>query len=382
VGSDKTTKVLIVDDCAVFRKIAEEALSGLSNVTVVGTAANGEIALDCIDRYQPDVVTLDLEMPLLDGFAVLTALRQRSKKNDVIVLTGTATVGGQEARAAMQLGSVDFVPKPCGVDPAANASGLRRTLSQKIRRLAQGKTGSPNEASKKKPTPRGLPLNRPILEPPPVYVEPSPPTGVVPTRFARKQIEVVAIGVSTGGPESLREIIPNLPKDFPVPIVIVQQMPAGFTSTVASDLSELGHLPVREANFDQLIRNGHVYIAPGGRHLAFRRDGNDVFTVLTDEPPLRSCRPSVDYTFSSIADVWQGNVLAVIMTGMGDDGCEGCRRLKDLGANIVTQDEKTCVVYGMPRGVNEAGLADQTCRLDQLSSVIVRSVMRGLVTCQ
>jgi two-component system chemotaxis response regulator CheB len=362
--SSDTLKILVVDDSVVFRKVVRDVLKSLPNVEVIGVAANGQIALEKMEQLAPDLITLDFDMPQLDGLGVLSAIREKRIDVGVIMLSAFTRAGAQLTTTALRQGALDFVLKPDDDSIVNNTKTLRDELAPKI------------EAFRKRLA-RTLPSGRPTVTP----ISPRI-TSASETMAPRSQrVDVVAIGISTGGPASLMEMLPKLPADFPVPILIVQHLPPMFTATLAADLDRTSPLTVCEVSDGQEIVAGTVYIAPGGRQTKVRRAGDVVVAEVNDDPPVKSCRPSVDYLLNSVGQVWGRNSLALIMTGMGDDGKKGCEQLNRLGAKIVAQDEASCVIYGMPRTVVEAGLAQTVCSLDSIPSVLVRSAAqcRGVI---
>jgi two-component system, chemotaxis family, protein-glutamate methylesterase/glutaminase len=365
----KPLRVLIVDDTVTYRKIVTEVLTGCPDVEVVGTAANGRIALQKMEQQAVDLLVLDLEMPEMNGQAVLEALRQRKSPAGAIMLSAFTAQGAKATLAALDGGAFDFVLKPSGESWEANRGQLCRELRDKIaayvrqRRFnllphGNGRDGSCDGMAAGTPS-----MARPAAR------RAGPP-------------EIVALGISTGGPKALTEMVPQLPADLPVPLLIVQHMPPVFTRSLADDLNHRTPLTVREASDGQPIRGGEVWIAPGGRQMKVRRENGQVVLRITDDPPENSCRPSVDYLFRSVAEVYSGRAVGVIMTGMGSDGSLGCRCLKHAGAAIIAQDQATCVVFGMPREPIEKGLADVIAPLDRIAPEIARLVRQGAVSCR
>ena len=369
---DQTLRVLIVDDTVTYRKIVADVLCGCPDVEVVGTAANGRIALQRLEQQAADLLVLDLEMPEMDGQAVLTELKRRNSPAGAIVLSAFTAQGAVATVAALANGAFDFVLKPNGPSMEANAEQLRRELRSKIAAYARHRNlqqilygrgvGSGENGEKLKrwnaessDSQRfGFSAFSPL---------PAPSAGTP---------QVVALGISTGGPKALTEMVPQLPADLPAPLLIVQHMPPVFTKSLADDLNQRTPLCVREAADGQPIRAGEVWIAPGGRQMKVERENGRVVLRITDDPPENSCRPSVDYLFRSVAEVYGGRAVGVIMTGMGNDGTLGCGRLKRCGASIIAQDAATCVVFGMPRETIEKGLADVVAPLSRIAAEIAR----------
>lgn len=367
-------RVLVVDDTVTYRKIVSEVLSGWPEVEVVGTAANGKIAIQRIEQQAPDLMVLDLEMPEMDGQAVLSEIRRRKVDVGAIMLSAFTAQGAKATVAALEAGAFDFVLKPSAADMEANVATLRRELRGKITAFACQRAvnrilrGNTDNAGGKTASPA---TSSAILKAPPQTTVPlaGPP-------------QVVALGISTGGPKALTEMLPQLPANLPVPLLIVQHMPPVFTKSLADDLNTRCKLAVAEASDGQVVRPGQIWIAPGGRQMKVQRENGDIVLRITDDPPENSCRPAVDYLFRSVAEVYGGRSVAVIMTGMGSDGSVGCRRLKHCGASIIAQDEATCVVYGMPRDVIEKGLADRVVPLGGMAAEITRLVRTGSPACK
>ncbi len=359
-------RVLVVDDTVVYRKVISDILAQMPGVEVVGVAANGRIALQKIDQLRPDLLTLDLEMPELDGLGVLRHLQQTRQPVGAIMLSAFTTAGADATIAALKLGAFDFVLKPATGSMAESAEALRRDLQPKLEAFARSRL---LRAAVRIPAePRAVPAPAP------------PPRPAMPGPVGRPL--VVAIGISTGGPQALTTMLPMLPGDLAVPVLIVQHMPPKFTRSLAEDLNSRCVLKVSEGQDGQRVSPGEVVIAPGGAQMRIERSENLPVVRITDDPPENSCRPSVDYLFRSVAHEFGGQAVGVIMTGMGSDGTLGCRLLKRRGATIVTQDEATCVVYGMPRAPAEEGLSDVIAPLDRIAPEIVRLAGKGAPVCR
>jgi two-component system chemotaxis response regulator CheB len=345
-------RVLVVDDTVVVRRLVSDVLSECADIEVVGTASNGRTALGLIAALKPDVVTLDVEMPVLDGLATLAELRPAYPTLPVIMFSTMTERGASATLMALELGANDYVTKPSAMrDREASLAAVRTSLVPLVRLWGRR-------------TARPMPVAR-------TSAAPSVPR-TTPIRIAsRTPVRGVVIGVSTGGPPALSALIPALPADLSVPVLVVQHMPPVFTRLLAERLNELSVLPVHEAKEGMLVEPGHVYVAEGSRHLVLDSRAGVVRLVLDDGPPENSCRPSVDVTLRSAAQVWGMSTLAVILTGMGSDGLEGVRVLRETGARIVAQDEASSVVWGMPGVVARAGLADEVIPLDDISSAIV-----------
>ncbi|MEO7413107.1 MAG: chemotaxis-specific protein-glutamate methyltransferase CheB [Opitutaceae bacterium] len=338
-------RVLIVDDSAFARKVVREILSTSSLIEVVGAARDGEEALEMTAALKPDVVVCDLQMPKLGGVGFV---RSQMKLRPLPILILSAAAGeAEEVINALAAGAVDVVKKPSAL-ATDDLRAVRDELIEKIKAVAN----APSEN-----------LTREVL---PATLSPAEKGPAHSPRF-----RMVVLGISTGGPQALRHLMPLLPRDLPVPMAIVLHMPVGYTALYAEKLNELCELEIKEAEEGDVLRAGRVLLARAGRHLAFRQ--NAAGTVVAHLPlhPLEKIhRPSVDVLFRSAADIFQEGVLAIVMTGMGDDGKEGAGWVKAQGGTVLTEAEKSCVIYGMPRSVAEAGLSDAAILLDNMAHAI------------
>lgn len=351
---------MVVDDTVTYRKTIAEALSSIDGVEVVGLAVNGRFALEKIGQLKPELVTLDVEMPELNGIETLEQLRARHPEVGVVMVAGETSAAARLTTTALALGAFDFILKPSGGNPDDNRRRLRDALTAKVAafvakqtsRLAGGQT--PDIAPRQ-----------------------------TDDRLAGKAHQLVLIGISTGGPEALGRFLPKLPADLPAPILIVQHMPPLFTASLAEDLNRRSALRVVEARDEQPIDPGVVYIAPGGRNMKLVGVDGGYRLRITDDPPENSCRPSVDYLFRSVSQLPIASAtLALIMTGMGNDGALGCRLLKRRGATIAAQDRDSCVVFGMPMYPIQEGLADVVAPLSELDRHIVAGVVHKEPACR
>ncbi|MBL9164833.1 MAG: chemotaxis response regulator protein-glutamate methylesterase [Planctomycetaceae bacterium] len=346
-------RVLVVDDSALYRKVVRAVLEQLPNVEVIGHAQNGRLALERIIADRPDAITLDMEMPELDGLGLLRELSERQLPLAAIMISTLTAAGAQATSQALQLGAFDFVLKPTLPDMAANERQLRADLAPRIEACRTLRRGG-------RPSARPLPI--------------APPRA--PSAALRRTPELIGIGVSTGGPVALNKLLPLLGPQTP-PLVIVQHMPPIFTKTLADDLNRRCQLEVVEGYHGMTVQRGRAIIAPGGKQMRIARDQRRTFVQITDDPPERNCRPAVDYLFRSIAAEYGPKAWGAILTGMGDDGTLGCQAMKERGAAILAQDEATCVVYGMPRAVAEAGLVDVVGPLETIAARINESSLVG-----
>jgi two-component system chemotaxis response regulator CheB len=346
--------VLVVDDSVVIRRLITQALQAEADIEVVGTASNGKLALAKLDHLRPDLVTLDIEMPEMDGLATLPQLRASHPRLPVIMFSTLTERGAAATLEALSLGASDYVTKPSNTGSMDVAlQRIRDDLVPKIRALV------PGMATVRAAAPR----------PAPTVVAPRTHTTSAP------HPQALVIGVSTGGPSALAELIPRLPGDLGVPVLVCQHMPPVFTRLLAERLDAKSQLHVQEAGDGDQLRPGGVWIAPGGLHMVVRRTPGGAPTVGTNsEPPESSCRPAVDPLLRSAVAAWGSGVLAVILTGMGQDGLRGCEVVARAGGRILVQDEATSVVWGMPGYVAKAGLADRALPLDELAVEITRRV--------
>jgi two-component system chemotaxis response regulator CheB len=352
--------VLVVDDSVVVRRFLSEVLGADPELVVIGAAATGRIALAKIPQVAPDVVVLDLEMPELDGLATLRQIRLLYPTLPVVMFGSITDNSAGVSLEALAMGPTDFVAKPAGV--ASLHRGVEEVCEElitKIKGLCARLRATKQRPARLVPDPAAVSRIRP----------PAP-------RPESSSIAILAIGASTGGPDALAELLPVLPGDFPLPVVVVQHMPPVFTTRFARRLDAACALQVREAQVGDLVVPGRVLLAPGDYHMRLRRDGDDVRVSLDQGAPESFCRPAVDPMLRSVAEVYGGAVLAVILTGMGHDGARGCEQLRRLGATILAQDERTSVVWGMPGAVAGAGLAHRVLPLERIGREIVH-VVRG-----
>ena len=341
-------RVVVIDDSAYVRKVMKEMLSRSPFLEVVATARDGEDALDVVAREQPDVVTCDLIMPGLDGVEFIR--RQMSTQPVPIVVVSIAAESSERVLSALDAGAVDFVQKP-------TALATDRMLDMSEDLIARVKAA----------------VDAPVHRLGPARVA-AAAVHAAPHGFTSRY-DIVVIGVSTGGPQGLKAVIPRLPAEFPVPVAIVMHMPVGYTAAYAARLGETSRLRVSEACDGEQVKPGIVLVAPAGRHLTFVRGASGKILVRLDVSPLDTPhKPSVDVMFQSAAEVYGDRVLGIVMTGMGDDGRAGAAWIKARNGSILTEAEETCIVYGMPRSVVEAGLSDASIALDRLADAIVERV--------
>lgn len=380
-------RVLIVDDSAFVRRALERVLGAEPGFEIAASAANGRLALDALTAHAIDAVVLDVEMPVMDGLETLKALRERNRSLPVVMFSTLTTRGGEATLEALSLGANDYVTKPTQQnDIEAAFASVRNELVPRLRTLVEhhwARVGRPSHADARpaelaRPEPRDAatrtqPASRPDTSRPILPLS----TDSIPAPRARRRtapIDVIAIGVSTGGPNALHRIFAELPADLGVPVVLVQHMPPLFTGLLAQRLDANSQWEVREAQSGDELRPGRVLLAPGDHHLTVIRERGTVRARLDQGAAVHSCRPSVDVLFHSVAEVHGGSVLAVVLTGMGRDGLEGCRTLVARGAHCFAQDAGSSVVWGMPGYVAKEGLADAVLGLDAMAQNIASCV--------
>lgn len=354
----KEKSLLVVDDSIIYRSLLSEIVRSVSPSTQVATCPSGTLALQKMEREAFDIVLLDIEMPGMDGLETLRCIREKFPRVKVVMVSGTSQSGTQTTMKALGLGALEFIRKPEVRSPQEGREQLLRELKPILQLAGISCAGEALQTKAQATAQASRPVSNKTI----------PVIG---------SYKILAIGVSTGGPPALSKLIPALPANFPIPIVIVQHMPPSFTEALARDLDRKSKLEVREAKEgDQLVAR-NVYIAPGGKHMVVRRQDDKVLVGLNEGPPENSCRPAVDVLFRSVAAAYSdANVLALVMTGMGADGMKGVQALKRKRCFCLTQSQESCVVYGMPQAVDSAGLSDESVDLDQLAGRL--TILSGL----
>ena len=344
-ASARPLRVLLVDDSATVRTTLRRALESTGEVEIVGLAEDGVQALEMARTLRPDVVTLDVEMPRMGGLETLERLMAETPM-PVVMLSSHTVAGAEITIRALELGAIDFVEKPSF---AGLRNGAAASIVEHIRDASRARMHRPRPAAARRPAP--------------------------PARTGGWKQRILVIGASTGGPQAVREVLTNLPPDFGLPVVVVQHMPPTFTRSLAERLNTLGPLRVMEAEAGMSMQAGTVLLAPGGSHMEFDAQRR---VLLTQGPPEHGVRPAVNVTMASIAAIPDAQPIGVILTGMGRDGVRGCEALRRAGATIITEAQSSCVVYGMPRAVAEAGLSDEVHPLDEIAPAIVRHARAGI----
>lgn len=354
---EEKKKILVVDDSAFMRRVISDIINSDPRCEAVGVAANGAEALELVKKLKPDAISLDIQMPVMDG---LTMLRKLNSENPtpVVMMSTLTREGAKETIEALELGAFDFVAKPDNIFKV-NSSEIREELIEKICLATQA--GSKKVTKFKPSITRTKPLE--------VHVEKG-------SKTSNKITKLVAIGTSTGGPRALQYVLPYLPGDLDAGIVVVQHMPPGFTKSLSDRLNQLSEIQVKEAEDNDPIMSGCAYIAPGDKHLTvLEKPDGSLFIRLTDEPPFGGHKPAVDVMMNSIAKIKMSKIIGVIMTGMGSDGAKGLEALKQAkGIHIIAQNEESCVVYGMPKSVVERGIANEIVSLDRISDSITKKL--------
>jgi two-component system, chemotaxis family, protein-glutamate methylesterase/glutaminase len=348
-------KALVVDDSAFMRNAISSMLSSDQEIMVVGTARDGIEALEKVQSLKPDIVTMDIEMPRMDG---ISALKKIMEKNPVpvIMISSLTSEGAKATLDALELGAVDFIPKNLS-DLSVNIIKIKEILINKVKQISK----------------RNIVFER--TKPPVAQRISEIHHGIHPMTTAGRRMGIVSIGTSTGGPKALHEILPKIPRDFPVPIIIAQHMPASFTGPFADRLNQVSQIVVKEAEEGEPLKPGVALIAPGRGHMRVKSQrAIETIVTISENRDEFVYRPSVDALMLSVAECFPGRALGVILTGMGNDGLKGLIALKNTGGKVFAQNEGTCIVYGMPKAVVDAGIADKVLPIEEMAGEIVNSV--------
>lgn len=347
-------RVLIIDDSVLVRRTLSGFVEKEAGLELAGVAPSAAIGIQKVEQVGPDVVVLDIEMPEMNGIEATVELRRRFPRLPILICSGLTHRGADATLKALAAGASDYVAKPSGLEGGRSPEDFKAEFLAKLRAL----TGAVSPLAAPTPGPKVERARRPLVA-------------------RTTPAEVIAIGCSTGGPNALSTIFARWPTRLSVPIVIVQHMPPLFTRMLAERLTTMGTIPVSEARAGDLIRPGHAYIAPGGFHLGFVRDGDGVRAVITDGPPENSCRPAIDVMFRSAAQIWGRGVVGAVLTGMGYDGTRGAEAIVDAGGEMLVQEPSSCVVATMPNSVSAAGLARESLPLEGLVAGLVTAAHRG-----
>ena len=359
-------RVLVVDDSGFFRRRVTEMLEADPSLKVVGTANNGKEAVAQAKALKPDVITMDIEMPELDGISATRQIMQVAPTR-IIMFSSLTTDGARATLDALEAGALDFLPKRFE-DISSDRNEAKKMLCDRVRQLAFQRINVPHAVK----TLSGL--RSPAAQPTADAKSATAQKTVAPPITSKGGISLVAIGTSTGGPVALQEVLTKLPADFPAPILMVQHMPASFTPAFAQRLNDQCRIQIKEAANGDILEPGHAYLAPGGKQMLLKKQGGQVVIEVTESAPNLTYKPSVDITFSSIAKIFPSQTLAIILTGMGADGREGAKELHKAGSKIWAQDEHSCVVYGMPAAVKEAGITERILDIHDIGNSIVKRV--------
>jgi two-component system chemotaxis response regulator CheB len=368
-------KVLVVDDSSFFRRRVTDILNKDANLEVIDVAVNGKEAVEKAISLKPDVITMDIEMPLLNGIEAVKQIMAKAPTS-ILMFSSLTHKGAKATLEALDAGALDFLPKKFN-EIAKNTDDAGSLLRQRVAQIARKRTSSIHRRASSTATAakaRSLSsLNKTTTK-----TEVKSSSSSLVTKSSGKSYKLLAIGTSTGGPIALQKILTQLPADFPLPIIMVQHMPAAFTLAFANRLNSLCKISVKEAEDGDVLKPGCAYLAPGGRQMIIDGNENNAKLKIRDDTSERiAFKPSVDISFGSAAKVYSGSVLGVILTGMGSDGREGSRMLKSKGAKIWAQDEDSCVVYGMPQAVAVAGVSELSLPLNDIATSIIKEVAHG-----
>ncbi len=367
-------KVLVVDDSAIYRKIISEIVNEIDELELVGTAPNGKQALTMVKLKHPDLVLLDVNMPVMDGMSTLRELHKSHPSVGVIMISSADRNSASTMLSALQEGALEFIPKPKSSSFLQSKEEILHSLKTAIgaHKIRTGRASFPSSSADRHSRTPAVSATAATASSKDRAPGHKPVRRELPSKVA-----LVAIGVSTGGPKALGVLIPSLPADFPVPVVVVQHIPAGFSASLTDFLDKKSKVHVVEGQDGMIVESGTVYIAPGGRHMIVRTTGSRPTIGIVDSPPVKNCKPSVDVLFRSLVSYPGGDVVTVMLTGMGNDGTDGVsvltRRKKSYN---IAQDEATCVVYGMPRMIVESGLANEVLPLQKIAPRLVE-IVRG-----
>lgn len=361
-GKSGSVAVMVVDDTLLYRLLVKEAVEKLPEFKVIAMAENGRVALDRLEDVRPDLILLDIEMPVMNGLEFLDLRRDKDRDIPVLVVSSVTKQGGKVAMDALAKGAVDFLTKPQKDSVEESRAALLAELETKITALNLGRGDSSTRPDLERRIYRGTPQDS-------APAEASSDVAAARSAVRKQRIEAIAIGVSTGGPQALTELLPKLPVALP-PILIVQHMPGPFITALAEKLDSLCKLTVREAQHDMALERGCAYLAPGGWQMSTQQHGAGLAARLRDDPPENHCLPAADYLFRGVVDTLGKRVLGIVLTGMGSDGAKGLLGIRQAGGIGIAQNEATCTVFGMPKQALKAGGADYVLSLDEIAETI------------
>jgi two-component system chemotaxis response regulator CheB len=381
--SDQRITVMIVDDAAVIRGLVKRMVETADDIEIIVSASNGQQAIEKLKSTPVDVIVLDIEMPVMDGLTALPKLLEVDP-NVKILMSSTLTLGNAEiSLQAMQLGATDYIPKPTSVGEMGSAGDFKAELIEKIRAIGRSRRrfrssvrttdGAGAAATTSSASDKSAALSTNSV----------PKRSLLSVDFSLRPVstrtrpEIIAIGSSTGGPKALFEVLKNLPPSITVPIVITQHMPPNFTAILAKHIHDACGRPCAEGKDGEHLMPGHVYVAPGGSHMIVEESGLQKKIKITQDPPENFCRPAVDPMFRSVAKVYGNRALAMILTGMGNDGAKGGKVLVDAGGTVIAQNEDTSVVWGMPGAAASAGICSAVLPVDQIASYVSDFLRKG-----
>ncbi len=378
-------RIMVVDDSAVIRGLLTRALEADSTIEVVASVANGEMAVNALDRHDIEVVVLDIEMPVMDGLTALPKMLEKDPALQVLMASTLTRKNAEISLRALSMGAADYVPKPTSTSGVTSGDDFKRELVEKVTALGQSRRqhsllprrrpGPPAAPSRDARRPLSRPLSRPAKSAAPSPIR-APGAGPVTLRTGplMSKPKVIAIGSSTGGPQALFAVLGNLSASVTQPILITQHMPATFTTILAEHIERVAGRPCREAGNGEPVRDGEIYVAPGDYHMVVEKNGLDSVLRIVQTPPENFCRPAVDVMLRSLVDVFGAQVLVVILTGMGHDGLRGSEQVVNAGGSVIAQDEESSVVWGMPGAVATHGLCAKVLPIEEVGTFLSSNV--------
>ena len=359
-----SVRVLIVDDSSFFRRQIQKLLESDKDIEIAGIARDGKEAIEQTLALKPDVITMDIEMPVMDGIQATKEI-MRQCPTPVLMFSSLTTQGAKSTLEALDAGALDFIPKRFE-DISKNIEEVKRNLCTKVREIGRSRNSS-----------RSFPKSGSVhstVSVPGTSRKTNSGLAASPTTLKKGTVHLVAIGTSTGGPVALQEVLTHLPSTLNVPLLLIQHMPGTFTPTFAARLDQICDIRVKEAEDGDVLKPGTAYLAPGGKQMTVQKRGSETRLCIRESAPSDNYKPCIDITYKSIAELCKADVVAIILTGMGHDGCEGAKELKRKGAVVWAQDKETSIIYGMPAAVADAGIADKILPLHRISSAIIEQI--------